>query len=414
MKNLLICFLALAATVLAQQSAMVDSKPGALPMLSTTAGFSVDEEIQIAKAAIAKSPDHPSGYVALAMAECKQAREKYDSGYYNHADAQIERALKLGPDNFEAQKARVTVLLGRHEYAHALELAEGLNRRTPDDLVVYGMIFDAAMQLGDYDKAENAGQWMLRLRPGNIPAFERAAEFRQITGDNDGAVRLWKLALDSTADTDYFDRARMLAQMAQAYQSSGRLAEAIEVSRQALSVDAASYDALLMASQLELLQSDSAKAAQFARDAYKVAPGVRHLYQFASALDRAGSHDEAKSLFAEFEKKAVAQGSSPDNANRELIFYYADHANRPADALRIATQEVVARHDVRTLDAYAWALYKNGKYAEARKQIERVFAVGIIDPSMLRHAGEIETKLGETAKAKSYFEQASQLVHATT
>ncbi len=60
--------------------------------------------------------------------------------------------------------------------------------------------------------------------------------------------------------------------------------------------------------------------------------------------------------YAEFEQQARKEIGWADNANRELIFYYADHTSRPAEALRIARVEAARRHDVHTLDAYAWAL----------------------------------------------------------
>ena len=52
--------------------------------------------------------------------------------------------------------------------------------------------------------------------------------------------------------------------------------------------------------------------------------------------------------------------------------------------LRVAKQEFAWRHDVYTLDAYAWALHVNGQDAEARKQIETALAVGIRDSKILR------------------------------
>jgi len=41
---------------------------------------------------------------------------------------------------------------------------------------------------------------------------------------------------------------------------------------------------------------------------------------------------------------------------------------QPAKALEVALQEYGRRHDVYTLDAYAWALHVNGQDAAARKR----------------------------------------------
>ena len=61
-----------------------------------------------------------------------------------------------------------------------LELAEQLNQRAPDDVVVYGFLVDANVELGNYDAAVDAAQWMLDLHPGNVPALTRAAYLREL------------------------------------------------------------------------------------------------------------------------------------------------------------------------------------------------------------------------------------------
>ena len=126
-------------------------------------------------------------------------------------------------------------------------------------------------------------------------------------------------------------------------------------------------------------------------------------------LQLAGRDGEAKKAFAEFETKSLAESGRKDNSNRELVFYYADHAHQPAKALEVAEQEYAWRHDVYTLDAYAWALHVNGQDAEARKQIETALAVGIRDSKIFAHAGEIALKLGDRAAAQNYLQEAVSL-----
>src|SRR5262249_1726885 len=97
------------------------------------------------------------------------------------------------------------------------------------------------------------------------------------------------------------------------------------------------------------------------------------------------------------------------NSNRELIFYYTDHARKPAQALEVAQREYAGRHDVYTLDAYAWALHLNGRDAEARKQVELALAVGVCDAKILRHAGEITLGLGDRIAAEHYLQLSAAL-----
>jgi Tfp pilus assembly protein PilF len=123
----------------------------------------------------------------------------------------------------------------------------------------------------------------------------------------------------------------------------------------------------------------------------------------------AGKTDDANNAFAEFETKSLLETNRGDNSNHELIFYYADYAKQPEKALAVATREIARRHDVFTLDSYAWALYGNGQYAEAQKQIQTALAVGIRDAKIFRHAGEIALKSGDRLAAERYLKESAEL-----
>jgi tetratricopeptide (TPR) repeat protein len=158
--------------------------------------------------------------------------------------------------------------------------------------------------------------------------------------------------------------------------------------------------ALAQMAKVRGAQQRHAEAVELLQQLVEAAPNPENLYPLAEALERAGRRKEAQAAFAEFEQKALREVEWADNANRELIFYYTDYAKKPAEALRIARKEFARRQDVYTLDAYAWALYANGDYAEARRQIERALAVGFRDAKVLSHAGMIESKMNAQPHSK--------------
>jgi hypothetical protein len=75
----------------------------------------------------------------------------------------------------------------------------------------------------------------------------------------------------------------------------------------------------------------------------------------------------------------------------------------------VAQREYAWRHDVYTLDAYAWALHVNVQDAEASKHIEAALAVGVRDSKIFTHAGEIALKMGDRAAAQNYLQEAVSL-----
>ena len=136
-----------------------------------SAGVTSPAERSIAEArkAIEKKPAQFSAYNQLAIALSRRARETSDVTFYAQAEDALKKSFALAPGNLEAEKIRVWLLLGRHEFGAALAAATELNQRVPDDVLVYGFLTDANAELGNYQAAEKSAQWMLNLRPGNLP-----------------------------------------------------------------------------------------------------------------------------------------------------------------------------------------------------------------------------------------------------
>src|ERR1700733_592829 len=120
---------------------------------------------------LGKQPNRYQAYNDLAMAFVRRARETGDNSYFGQAQQAIESSLKIQPQNFEAQQAQVDLLLAEHDYRGALAQAHALNHRMPDAVLVWGYMAEAQAGLGDYQKAAESAQWMMNLRPGNLPAY---------------------------------------------------------------------------------------------------------------------------------------------------------------------------------------------------------------------------------------------------
>jgi Flp pilus assembly protein TadD len=144
-----------------------------------------------------------------------------------------------------------------------------------------------------------------------------------------------------------------------------------------------------------------------------VAPHPENRYELGAALDRAGRSADARKEWAAFEEAARAESARWDSANVELIYYYADHADRPSDALALARREAARRQDVRTLEALAWALHRSEQAATARKEIDKVLAVGVTQPGTFAHAAAIAAAQGDAAKAREWASRATSMCSAS-
>ena len=368
---------------------------------ATFAATPAETAIARAQSEIAKHPDHAPYYNQLAMAYARRARETSDVQFYAKGEEALQRSFALAPDNYEALRTEAWLELGRHEFAKALATATKLNKRTPDDVMVYGYLVDANAELGNYKDAVGAAQWMLDLRPGNVPGLTRAGYLRELHGNLPGAIELMQMAYDSTATAETEDRAWLLTQMAHLNFVAGDLAKAEQYSQGALDIFPDYHYALGALAQVRMAQKRYEEAVELLGKRYAAAPHAENLYALAEAMKLAGRTEDADKAFLEFERKSLAETSLADNSNHELIAYYVDHAHQPDKALEVAKREIARRHDVFTLDCYAWALAASAQYEAANSQIQEALRVGVKDPKILSHASAIAQHLERAAFSKA-------------
>lgn len=366
---------------------------------------SAEVRIEAAQKVLQKQPNRYQAYNDLALALIRRARETGDNSYYQQAQVAIESSLRIQPENFEGEQAHAALLLAEHRYRPALEEAQALNHRMPDAVLVWGYMAEAEAALGDYKQAEEAAQWMMNLRPGNLPAYLTGAALRQDWGDIDGALDFLSNALQQTPPLETEETAWILTRMAQLHRQAGQAGAADALLDQALKTFPDYYLSLEELVEVRLAQHRYPEAVDLVEKRNRSFPSPSSYLLAARALEHAGRPAEAATMYKEFERGARARIALPDNANVQLILYYAEHAREPQEALRIARMEMDSRQDVWTLDAYAWALYANGQFAEAGQQIEKALAVGTRDAVLFYHAGEIEVASGKKVEANRYFQQ---------
>jgi len=357
----------------------------ATPRATTPAEYLV----AAAERAVAERPDDALAHADLAMAFARRARERHDPQDYERGLRAVEQALALSPANPVARRARVWVLLGQHEFARALDEALALEREFPHDAMVLGSLVDAHVELGHYDAAERAAQRLLDLAPGSVATLTRAAYLRELLGDLDGALDLMQQAYGRVPARETEDRAWVLTQIGHLQLARGEVAAASAALQAALATFPGYHYALAGLARVRTVQGEHAAAVDLYRARYRAAPHPECLFDLAAALESAGRRDEARASFERFEREALAESEGWDNANRELIRYYVDHAGRPEAALPIAERERARRRDVYTLDAYGWTLHALGRTAEARRAIAAALAVGVRDPEILDHAAAL-------------------------
>ncbi|MBI1357248.1 MAG: tetratricopeptide repeat protein [Acidobacteria bacterium] len=384
----------------------------ALPLVALLAAAPCAAQMSPAEAVIATAqralqtnPDHPQRLNDLALGYARRARETSDVSYYDKAHEALDRSLAAEPDNYGALRLRVWTLLGQHRFAEALERGKHLNKLYPDDVLVYGFLADAETELGRYEEAIENVQWMLDLRPGNVPALTRAAYLRELHGWIDGATDFMQKAYERTSPGEKEDRAWIQTHLAHLELSRGNLDKAEAHLKLAMELFPDYHYALAELGKLRLAQDRVEEAVSAFEKRYEMAPHPENLLDVARALDRAGRKREAEVAYAKFEKAARAEMNNGDNCNRDLADYYVDFAEKPEQALQVTAAEMTRRQDIFTRATHAWALHASGRSAEAWKQMETAIAVGVRDSKMLYRAGIIARAVGNEPAAERLFRE---------
>ena len=288
------------------------------------------------------------------------------------------------PASFARRRVHIRALLAQSDYVPALAEARLLNREWPDDIETYQMMATAHLELGNYQQADEALQWMLDLRIGkaDVPGYWLLARFREVTGDTDGAIEAMNAAFGRLQTGEKADRSRMLAYLAHLQILSGKMILAGKILRES---DGTDIETQLVQAQLFRAQAKQKDAILVLRELASKHLHPCHLYALAEA-----SGDSAD--YTAFELAARKLRASPDNANRELTIYLAGPGHRPAEALEIARHASIDRRDIWTLHALSVALAASGDRDGASKVMAEVLAVGTQDPVILAQAARLGIK----------------------
>lgn len=314
----------------------------------------------------------------------RRARVDSAPALYRNADACVVEALAQQPDYPAALRLRGLSLMNDHAFARARDLARGMLERDPADALSWGTKSDAELELGDTAAAIESAQHMLDLKP-NLPAYGRAAHLRWLQGDIAGAKRLYELAIASgTGARDPEPRAWMIAQAAWLFWHEGDYpgaAAGFELARTNLPDYAPALEGL---GRTALASGDYASAVRWLERARTLQPSVETSGWLGDAYALQGDRGRAQALYEAVER----DGRTHDP--RTLASFFTSHDREPAVALKLAQAEFASRKDATTKDVLAFAMYRNGLLAGAKRLALEVVASGTLDARMLYHAGVIE------------------------
>jgi tetratricopeptide (TPR) repeat protein len=351
------------------------------PVDKSTQLSKTDQRILRAEQSIAQFPNSTDAYNQLASAYMQKARETADFNFNAHADAAITRSLKIDPDNYDGLKLRTKLQLTYHRFAEALETTHQLQAFRNDDHDVWGQMTDALVELGDYPAAVKAAQTMVDLRPDSA-SYARVSYLRSLHGDTQGAIDAMTAALKSANPNDPEGVAWCHVQLGNELTNAGKLEEAEREFDIALRIFPNHSLALQSKARARVAAGDLNEAVAI----YEREPNSADAAQALGDLFiRLGKPDAAKAAFEKFEN-LERENAALERSWRHMVNFWLDHDQNLAEALKLASTEYESRKDIFTCDSLAWALFKNGRVADAKKVIREALRTGTKDQRINDHA----------------------------
>ncbi|HYG79222.1 MAG TPA: tetratricopeptide repeat protein, partial [Pyrinomonadaceae bacterium] len=364
-----------------------------------------DARIRAAQARIEQAPDAAEGYNLLASAYQQKARETGDFSFNAKAEAALARSEEIAPDNYDALKLRAKLLLTYHRFGEALDAARRAQAMRPQDHDVYGALTDALVELGEYEEAAEAAQTMVNLRP-DTASYSRVSYLRELHGDTEGAIEAMTVAVKAASPQDPENSAWCRVQLGNLLLNAGRLAEAEREFDHALQIFPDYGLALEGKARARIAAGDFESAVNiYKREQERDPNSADAALALGDLYTRTGRAEEAARQYKLFES-AERENAAAENDWHHLVYFWADNDRNLDEALALARRARETRRDIHTCDALAWALFKQGRIAEARAAIDEATRLGTRDARILYHAGLIYNQSGDRRKAAQYLKLA--------
>ncbi len=363
-----------------------------------------DAQMQRWSAYVRRSPQTASAWVNLGDSFMQKARETADVTFYGRAEGVYRRALDLEPKNESAMIGLAWVAGGRHEFEQSRDWANKALTVDPKNNEAYGLLGDAAAEMGDYKEAFEKVQKMLDLRP-DISSYSRGAHLLYLSGNTRKASWLMLKAVQSGGP--YAENtAWCRAQIALIYFSNGAYVPAEKMLREGLTACPNNYHLLATLGKVKAAEKDYTAAIEFYKKAVEVVPQVDSVVALGDLYALTGKKAEAEKQYAIVDAVWKLYKANGVRGDMLVAQFYADHDRNLPEALRLAEEEYKTRKNVYAADTLAWCYFKNGRVDDAKRTIAQALQQNTPEALFLFHKGLIYAKAGDAQTARLALYQA--------
>jgi tetratricopeptide (TPR) repeat protein len=346
---------------------------------------------------------------------CKNCAKPETSSISNLASRAARASLSSVPEvrNAGGLAALALAEFAAHDFADARDHAVRLIELEPTKSYAQGILGDALIELGEYEKAEVAYKKITLLDNGASHASEtRFARLAQLKGDKSGAEKHFATALTLALNQPAPPRetvAWLRWQLGETAFSAGDYQTAEKHYQDALTTFPDYYRAVASMGKVRAAQDDLPGAIEQYERTVRLLPDPQFVAALGDLYRLAGRAEDAKKQYELVEQIGRLSATNGALYNRGLALFYADHDIKTEEAYKLAAREYEARKDVYGADALAWTALKANKIAEAQSAMKDALRLGTNDARLFYHAALIAVASGEATAAGDFLRRALKL-----
>ena len=311
----------------------------------------------------------------LAYLFINEARITGEHGhYYPAALKMIEVILEnqnLEKDlKFRALAAKASVQLSLHDFNNALETGKLAVAINPYNAQIFGVLVDAYVELGDYEKAVKMADQMVTIRP-DLRSYARVSYLREIHGDWGGAIEAMKMAVAAGYPT-YEQSAWARLTLGNLLKEYGEIEHAKAQYEQILQ-DRPDYPfALAALAEIAIENEQYKKAETLLKKACKSIPEVGFYVQLAKIYQAINQKEQFETTTKEILAMLQDDVDHGHNMDLEYVEVYAELINDQETALSYAQKAYKERPENIDVNQKLAEIYLNmGQRENAQIHIQK-------------------------------------------
>jgi tetratricopeptide (TPR) repeat protein len=315
---------------------------------------------------------------------------------------QMQATLKNDPKNVQVREALAKALLRKGQVKEAQVELKTLLDQAPTHAEANYLMAQILGQQGNIDEAANHLRATLRANPSNIGAHVLLGRYLEQKGQPEQARAEYEAALrvnPNLRDVKF--------QLGTLYAKSGRLPDALRITRELEQSDPKSAGPLLLKGIVLLAQNNPQGAVDAFNAVLKLKSDLLDAHRgLGQAYQQLGQTDRAEESY----RRALALNDKDVASLNNLAWILAELRKKPDEALPLATKaEQLAPASPEVLDTLGWIHYRRGAYQDAEKSLSRAVEKAPNNGTLRFHLGMTYARLGRNADAASALRRAAQL-----